>query len=55
MGKIFELFGGSLHINAWLDKGCLLYIYAPWCGLEAYLRGVTEKLFLGVQHAMKKN
>ncbi len=28
-------------INAWLEKGGMLPNYAPWCGLEAYLRGVT--------------
>ncbi len=28
-------------INAWLEKSGMLPNYAPWCGLEAYRRGVT--------------
>ncbi len=28
-------------INAWLAKGGMLPTYDPWCGLEAYRRGVA--------------
>ncbi len=28
-------------VNAWLEKSGMLRIYAPWCDLEAYRRGVT--------------
>ncbi len=33
-------------INDSLEKGDMLLNYASWCGLEAYLRGLTVTLFL---------
>ncbi len=31
------------YLNAWFEKGGMIPYYAPWCGLEAYQRGVTVK------------
>ncbi len=33
-------------INGWLEEGDILTNYTPWYGLDAYRRGVTDKLFL---------
>ncbi len=43
MGKNLRHFcrAWMYYLNVWLEKGGMSPNYAPWCGLEAYQRGVT--------------